>query len=110
MGLEMARRGRALAALVEDLGLVPSTHMWFSRIHFRESNISPLLTTPTPTHTHTHPHVYSGKPYSTHKLNLVRLWWGTPLILAPKTQRQEDLLVYRPSSRTARATQRNLVF
>lgn len=46
-------------------------------------------------------------------LFLARRWWPTPLIPALKRQRQSDLceyearLVYRDSSRTARATWRN---
>jgi hypothetical protein len=45
---------------------------------------------------------------------MARQWWRTPLIPALGRQRQEDSefeasLVYRVSSRTARATQRNPV-
>jgi hypothetical protein len=49
------------------------------------------------------------------KLGSSRAWWQTPLILALGRQRQADFwisefeasLVYKVSSRTARATQRN---
>jgi hypothetical protein len=47
--------------------------------------------------------------------NLAEQWWRTPLIPALEKQRQanfseiEASLVYRASSRTARATQRNPV-
>jgi hypothetical protein len=46
-------------------------------------------------------------------LNLTGQWWCMPLIPALRGQRQADLLssrpAYRVSSRTARATQENLV-
>ena len=54
-------------------------------------------------------------PHSTVLMNSLWVKWHTSLILALGRQRQEDLcefeasLVYRASSKTARATQRNPV-
>ena len=58
----------------------------------------------------------SSRPVSNMTQKLARWWWHVPIITAFRRQRQGDLfteiqasLVYKASSRTARATQRNLV-
>ena len=70
---------------------------------------------------HTHAHTreltkaWKGGPASHQDSELAGQWWCTPLIPALGKQRQVDLcefeasLVYRASSRTARAIQRNPV-